>query len=232
MMGFVTFMKEVDAEFALYRLVDYVYMGRKIKVYPAPVTQQEIERRRKEQNERERRADDFDKRKKVVNKQKKGSLRFLAPRNQPSTDNQNRQQPVQQNNSQRQAQNRGNFQQGQNRNNRGGQNQQQGQNRNNRGGQNQQQGQNRNNNNPNRNPNNNNKKGRKKFQVKTENKTTVPEKNVSNTVVNRNEGPLYEVTIKNLETNSFLGAPLLLNQVELDSFFPPEVREKLVDVRA
>jgi hypothetical protein len=54
----------------------------------------------------------------------------------------------------------------------------------------------------------------------------------NNTVVNRTEGPLYEVRIKNLETNSFLGAPLLLNQVELDSFFPPEVREKLVDVRA
>lgn len=65
MIGFVTFTKEVDAEFALYRLVDYVYMGRKIKVYPAPVTQQEIERKRREQNERERRSDETDKKKKV-----------------------------------------------------------------------------------------------------------------------------------------------------------------------
>jgi len=64
MIGLVTFMKEVDAEFALYRLVDYVYMNRKIKVYPAPVTQEEVERKRREQSERDRRNEEFGQKKK------------------------------------------------------------------------------------------------------------------------------------------------------------------------
>jgi len=88
------------------------------------------------------------------------------------------------------------------------------------------------------NNNNNNKKGggggKKKFQVKTGSPVTEKSNNNTTAVVNNrnSEGTFYEVTIKNLETNSVLGAPLKLNQVELDSFFPPDIRGKLVDVRS
>jgi len=81
--------------------------------------------------------------------------------------------------------------------------------------------------------NNNKKGGKKKFQVKTGSPVTEKSNNNTAVVNNRNnEGIFYEVTIKNLDTNSVLGAPLKLNQVELDSFFPPDVREKLGDLRS
>jgi len=81
--------------------------------------------------------------------------------------------------------------------------------------------------------NNNKKGGKKKFQVKTGSPVTDKSNNNTAVVNNRNnEGIFYEVTIKNLDTNSVLGAPLKLNQVELDSFFPPDVREKLGDLRS
>jgi len=83
---FVTFGSTVDAEFALYRLYDHVFMGTKIKAYPAPLTNEEIKKRKDEASEREKkRMEGREKRKKVNKAPKgKGSLKFLAPPNPPT----------------------------------------------------------------------------------------------------------------------------------------------------
>jgi len=116
MIGFITFNTYIDADFALYRLRDgYVFMGSKIKVFPAPVTQEEIERKKKEKLEREKKNSEVGRKKTKVQKK---SLRFLAPANQPTQKNQ---QTVGQNNNQsrqgqgqlRQGQNQGQSRQGQ-----------------------------------------------------------------------------------------------------------------------
>jgi len=119
---FVTFGSTVDAEFALYRLYDHVFMGGQIKAYPAPLTNDELKKRREEAQERERkRMEGRDNRKKKVVKgpKGKGSLKFLAPPNPPTFG------PVSRT---------GNKQGGQNQE---GQNKQGGQNKNQGGGQNQ-----------------------------------------------------------------------------------------------
>jgi len=71
MMSFVTFYREVDAEFALYRLLDMTYMQTKIKAYPAELSREEIEQRKEDSKERER------KRMEGRDKKKRRLLSFL-----------------------------------------------------------------------------------------------------------------------------------------------------------
>jgi len=47
LVGFVSYTSSHDAAFAVYRLEDFIYRGIHIRVYPAPITQEEIERKKK-----------------------------------------------------------------------------------------------------------------------------------------------------------------------------------------
>jgi len=45
--GYISYTSSHDAAFAVYRLEDFIYKGIHIRVYPAPITQEEIERKKK-----------------------------------------------------------------------------------------------------------------------------------------------------------------------------------------
>jgi RNA recognition motif-containing protein len=65
MRSYVTFFNVVDAEYALYRIFDMNYMGEKLKVYPAELTEKEISKRQEDAKERDRkRMEGRDKKKK------------------------------------------------------------------------------------------------------------------------------------------------------------------------
>jgi RNA recognition motif-containing protein len=50
--GFITFATFHDAEYALYRLIDTIYLGNQIRVFSSPITTEELERKKKEQQDR------------------------------------------------------------------------------------------------------------------------------------------------------------------------------------
>jgi len=80
--GFVTYTSSHDAAFAVYRLEDFIYRGIRIRVYPAHITQEEIERKKKEKLERQRtRMEGEDARKKSItikNVKKKKRITILS----------------------------------------------------------------------------------------------------------------------------------------------------------
>jgi len=54
MIALVTFTQQVDAEYAMYRLDGYIFMGYEIYALPAPLTDEEIENTKKEREERQK----------------------------------------------------------------------------------------------------------------------------------------------------------------------------------
>jgi len=72
--GYISYTSSHDAAFAVYRLEDFIYRGIRIRVYPSPITQEEIERKKKEKLERQRTLDGDDGRKKALSKIKRKAL--------------------------------------------------------------------------------------------------------------------------------------------------------------
>jgi len=252
MNSFVTFSRFVDAEFALYRLTDTIYLGSKIKAFSAELTQEDMEAREKEQKERERKKLEGREKKKKFAKPPKQSLRHLAPRNAPTTGNNNTQKGNQQvKNTQQNNQNQGGNpsrkkqnqkgNNGQGNRNQGGQKQsqsgnQQGGNQKKGGFQIQGQRNNKNNGQGNRNQggqrqnqgNTESNRFKGKYRVKNQQSTTEnyvePAKEESQP---KKDEPTYEVTVRNINTNKQL-FNITLSEEGLNQYFPPEERTKLV----
>jgi len=91
-LALVTFLRQDDAEYAVYRLKGTRVAGYPIRVFPAPVTEVEIERKKQLERDREKRKLENDQKKRPSKTQKK-SLRFLAPANTPTNTLNNRTAP-------------------------------------------------------------------------------------------------------------------------------------------
>jgi len=245
MNSFVTFHKVVDAEFALYRLLDSTYMGSKIKAYPAKLTKEEIEQRKNEAKERERKRLEGKNKKKKIIKLPKGSLRHLAPRNAPTTGNiqrNNQQGNTQKGNQQEtknQKQNQGRKKQNQGGNNvqgnrnGGGQRQNQGGNQPKSRGGYQLQGQRNRNGQGNRNQGqrqyqgNDQNRNKGKYRVKYQQNTNDTEEQPKEEQKIDETEPIYEVTVRNINTDKQL-FNIMFTEEELNQYFPPEDRSKLL----